>query len=233
MSIIFDVLLIAVVVVVIILSKNKGFVASCLDTLSLVISAVVSFLFTNKIADFVYHLFVEDLVKTTFKNALDDASNGLTVGEKVSTMVDALPQSALKLAEYFGINIEHLKHNTSMGMFTDEELIEVVTEKVAYDIMILIVQAICFIVLFILVSLLVKFVSSFLSATLSKIPLVGQLDSVLGACFGLVKGCIIVVSISVLLTIIVATAEPNSPLLAIEDSFIYGFLKDLSPINIA
>ena len=116
--------------------------------------------------------------------------------------------------------------------YTDEQLIEIVADKVAYDIMIVIVQAITFMVLFVLVSLLVKFVSSFLSDTLSKLPVVGKLDSGLGAVFGLLKGCLIVAAVSVLFTIIVATAEANSPLLAIEESYIYGFLKSISPISL-
>ncbi len=230
MGIVFDLIFVGIIVAVVILSKNKGFVASCLDSLSLIISSIVSFLFTKQIADAVYNLAVRDLVKTSFKNALDDAGRGLTVTDKVDRMVAALPESALKLADYIGVNVEGLKQRVSFGMHTDEELIEIVADKVAYDVMIVVVQAICFMVLFVAVSLIVKFASSFLSHTLSRLPVVGKLDSGLGAVFGLVKGAIIVIAVSVLFTIIVGTAEANSPLLAIDDSYIYNFLKSISPI---
>lgn len=232
MGIIFDVIFVAIIIAVVIMSKNKGFVSSCLDSLSLIISSVVSFLFTKQVADAVYNFAVRDLVKTSFKNALDDANRGITVSEKISTMIDALPEAARKLASYVGVNIESLKQTAGLGATTDEELIEVVADRVAYDVMIVLVQAITFMVLFVLVSLLVKFVSTFLSDTLSKLPVVGKLDSGLGAAFGLLKGCLIVIALSVLFTIIVATAEANSPLLAIEDSYIYGFLKSISPISL-
>ena len=230
MGIVFDLIFVGIIVAVVILSKNKGFVASCLDSLSLIISSIVSFLFTKQIADAVYNLAVKDLVKTSFKNALDDAGRGLTIADKVDRMVSALPESALKLADYIGVNIEGLKQRAAFGMHTDEELIEVVANTVAYDVMIVVVQAITFMVLFVAVSLIVKFASGFLSKTLSKLPVVGKLDSGLGAVFGLVKGAVIVIAVSVLFTIIVATAEANSPLLAIDDSYIYNFLKSISPI---
>ncbi len=232
MGIVFDAIFIGIIIAVVILSKNKGFVSSCLDSLSLVISSVVSFLFTKQVADAVYDFAVRDLVKTTFKNALDEANSGISMSEKVSAMVEALPEEARKLAGYAGVNIEGLKNSASFGSYTDEQLIEIVADRVAYDVMIVIVQAITFMVLFVLVSLLVKFVSGFLSDTLSKLPVVGKLDSGLGAVFGLLKGCLIVAALSVLFTIIVATAEANSPLLAIEESYIYGFLKSISPISL-
>ena len=228
MGIIFDLIFVAIIVAVIIISKNKGFVASCLDSLSLIISSVVSFLFTKQIADAVYNFAVRDLVRTSFKNALEEANSNLTIAEKVNAMVEALPENARKLADYVGVNIEGLKQKASFGMRTDEELIDVVTDVVAYDIMIVIVQAICFMALFVAVSLIVKFASSFLSKTLSKLPVVGKLDTGLGAVFGLVKGIIIVIAASVLFTIIVATAEAESPLLAIDESYIYTYLKSIS-----
>lgn len=230
MGIVFDLIFVGIIVAVVILSKNKGFVASCLDSLSLIISSIVSFLFTKQIADAVYNFAVRDLVKTSFKNVIDNASKGLTIAEKVDKMVAALPEEALKLADYVGVNIDGLKMNAAFGMHTDEELIEIVADKVAYDVMIIIVQAITFMVLFVAVSLIVKFASSFLSQTLSKLPVVGKLDTGLGAVFGLVKGVVIVIAVSVLFTIVVATAETNSPLLAIDDSYIYNFLKSISPI---
>lgn len=233
MGIVFDLVFIAIIVAVIVISKNKGFVASCLDTLSLIISSIVSFLFTKQIADAVYNFAVRDLVKTSLKNALDEANKNLPIAEKVSKMVEALPESARKLADYAGVNIESLKQRTVFGAtYSDEDLVEIVADNIAYDIMILVVQAICFMVLFVAVSLVVKFASSFLSKTLSKLPVVGKLDSGLGAVFGLVKGIIIVIAASVLFTIIVATAEVSSPLLAIEDSYIYTYLKTISPMDL-
>lgn len=232
MGIVFDLIFVGIIVAVVILSKNKGFVASCLDTLSLVISTVASFILTKPVAEAIYNFAVKDLVKNSFKSALDQANGGISIPEKVDEMVNALPEPALKLADYIGVNVEALKQKASLGMYSDEELIEIVSEHVAYDIMIVIVQAICFMALFILVSLVVKFVASFMSATLSKLPVVGSVDAILGAAFGLVKGCLIVVATGVLFTIIVATAEANSPLLAIEESYIYNFLWSFSPIAI-
>ena len=110
------------------------------------------------------------------------------------------------------------------------KLLDPVADKIAYDLMIGVVQVVCFFALFIIFSLVVKALSSFISHVVDKLPIFGGLDSLLGIVFGLLKGAIILLAVGVLLTVIVATAESGSPLLAIEESKIYNVLISLIPI---
>lgn len=230
MSII-DVILVALILIVVYRAYQTGFVKTFLDTFSVFISGIASFALCGTVADAAYNMFVGDLVKTEFKRALDDLNKGTPFGEKISAMVDALPKPAIDIAKYTGVNIDVLKTAVSGASgATDEELIEIVADKMAYDLMIGVVQAISFIVLFVLLSLIVKVLSGFISHIVERIPVVGGLDSLLGIVFGLMKGVIILAAAGVLLTVIVATAEPGSPLLAIEDSAIYGLLSSFNPL---
>ena len=176
-------------------------------------------------------MFVGDLVKTEFKRALDDLNRGTPFSEKISAMVDALPKPAIDIAKYTGVNIDILKTTVSGASgATDEELIEIVADKMAYDLMIGVVQVISFVVLFVLLSIVVKVLSGFISHIVERIPVVGGLDSLLGIVFGLMKGVIILAAVGVILTVVVATAESGSPMQAIEDSAIYGLLSSFNPL---
>ncbi len=230
MSIIIDVILVALILIVVYKSYQNGFVKTFLDTFSVFISGIVSFALCGKVADTAYDMFIGDLVKTEFKRALDEF-NGSGAKDKINAMIDALPKPAIGIAEYTGVNIEYLKSTVSaVSSVSDADLIEVVADKIAYDLMIGVVQIIAFFALFIIVSLVVKVLSSLISHIVEKLPVVGGLDSLLGIVFGLVKGAVILLAVGVLLTVIVATAESGSPLLAIEESKIYGLLSSFNPL---
>ncbi len=231
MSMVIDVILVALILLVVYKAYSKGFVATFLETFSVFISGIVSFALCGTVADSAYNMFVKDLVKTEFARALDEISGSAPIKDKVTAMLDALPKPAIGIAEYTGVNLEYLKSTLwGLGSASNEELIELVADKVAYDLMIGVIEVIAFLGLFILVSLLVRMLSSFFSHIIEKIPVVGGMDSLLGIVFGLVKACVILLAVGVLLSVIVATAGGGSPLLAIEESKIYGFLTGFNPI---
>jgi uncharacterized membrane protein required for colicin V production len=227
---IFDIIFLAVIVLVVVLSAKKGFVASCLDTFSMAISAFVSYILCKPASDYLYDLFIKDLVKTEFKQTLDDMASGLSVRDKVQGMIGALPETAVKLAESMGISINNMSGTLVSSTADEETLIETVASTLAYEVMITLTEVVVFVILFIVVSLLVKFIASFFSKNLEKLPVIGALDTLLGGVFGLVKALVILFAASVLVYIIVQTSDPGSPLEALKASKFYAFMDQYNPI---
>ncbi len=227
---IFDIIVIAIILLIIVLSAKKGFVASCLDSFSMVISAFVAYVFSPKVADILYDMFIKDLVKTEFRQALDDMSSTLSVKDKVAGMIEALPETAVKLAESMGINLNNLVTGIIPSNADNEALIETVADTLAYNIMITLTEIVVFICLFIIATFLVRFVSSFFSHNLEKLPVVGKVDTLLGAVLGLIKAVVIVFAGSVIMYIAAQTAEPGSTLEAIKSSQVYMFMDEYNPI---
>lgn len=228
---IFDIVIIALVVLIVVLSAKKGFVSTCLDTFSMVISAFASYKLCKGAADYLYELFIKDLVKTEFRQALDDMSASLSVKEKVVGMIEALPETAVKLASSMGIDVNNFTSSLVSTIAKDEEaLIENVANTLAYDIMITLTEIVVFVALFIIFTLLIRFVSTFFSNNLEKLPVVGKVDTLLGSVLGLIKAVVIVFAGSVVLYIIAQTAEPGSALESIESSQIYMFMNEYNPV---
>jgi uncharacterized membrane protein required for colicin V production len=228
---IIDIVIIAVAIIVIIASAKKGFVASFLDTFSIVISSFVSYKLSPVVADSMYNLFIRDLVRTEFKQALDEMASNISIGEKVTGMINALPETAVKLASSMGIDVNNFSSAlVSSANTTNEALIDYVADTLAYDVMISLTKIIVFVILFILATLLIRFISSFFSNNLEKLPIIGGIDTLVGGILGVVKAAVIVFAGSILLYIAVQTAEPGSPLEAIKASQIYMFMEQYNPI---
>ncbi len=225
-----DIVIILIAVALIALSAKKGFVASCLDTLSLTISSIVSYKFCSTISDAMYDLFIKDLLKTNFKQTLDDLSASATLDEKITAMLQSLPETARKLATSMGVNVNGFTGSVVNSQMDDEALIEQMASSMVYDIMIKFVEVIVFIALFILIAVIVRFISNFFSHNLEKIPVIGTADTILGGIFGVAKAVVIVFAGSVLLYIIVKTSDPGSPLKQIEASRIFMYMVENNPI---
>lgn len=227
---IFDIVIIALILLIVVLSAKKGFVASCLDSFSMVIAAFGSYKLCATVANSLYDLFIKDLVKTEFRQALDEMSSNLSIKEKVEGMIDALPETAVKLASSMGIDVNNMSSLLIPSSADNEKLIETIADTLAYDIMITLTEIIVFIALFIVFTLLVRFISTFFSHNLEKIPLVGKLDTLLGGALGLVKALVIVFAGSVLLYIIAQTTDAGSPLDFVKSSQFYMFMDQYNPI---
>lgn len=228
---IFDIVIIALMVLVVVLSAKKGFVASCLDTFSLAISAFSSYVLCPIVSQEVYNKFIRDLVKTEFRQALDEMSANLSIQEKISGMLNSLPETAIKLAESMGVDVNGASTALVSSVATSEEaFIDMVVDTFAYNIIITLTEIIVFIALFIAISILVRLISSFFSHNLEKVPVVGKVDTLLGLVLGVVKAVVLLFAASVVLYIVAQTADPGSPMENLEASKIYMFMNEYNPI---
>lgn len=230
MNFVIDIVLIALILFVVISSSRKGFLSTLLDTFSVLISAVVSYMLCTPIAEQLYRLFIRDLVRTRFSRALDEVSASLSIQDKVIAMIEGLPAGAVKLAESIGVDIEQFSHTvTSSSAQTNETLINAVTDGIGYDIMITITEFFVFIILFIVAALLLRFISKFFENT-NKIPLLGKLNALLGGAIGAVKAIVILLVVCTVVFVIASSSEDANIINAVNNSKIVGFVNSYNPI---
>ena len=226
-----DVLIVVLAVVIIALSAKKGFVAACLDAVSVVAAGFASFKLYEPLSQKLYDFCIRDLVKTSFARALDDMSSSLSFLEKVTGMVNSLPETARLVAKGLGFNAESVMKTLNQSVASDNNaLIELVTDKIAFNIMITFTEIIVFMLLFAAICLVIRLVANFFSDNLKKIPVVGSADTLLGGVLGVVKAVVILIVVTTLMYIILSTAKADSPLVAIGDSKLYSFLAGYNPV---
>lgn len=230
MAYIVDIIIIALFVLVVALAYKKGFLSTVIDTFALAISAVVSYMFFEPVAEGAYNLFVRDLVETRFTRVLDDISSSLSVADKVQAMIEGLPPSAVKLAEVMGVNFNSLALSVSYGgELSDEALIDLAVDKIGHTIMINVTEVVTFIAMFIIITIALKFLAGIFKKA-NDIPLLGKLNAVLGGVIGIVKAVAIVFVACTAFYFIAGMSGAKPVIEAVNNSIIYDFIIDNNPI---
>ncbi|MEE1503415.1 MAG: CvpA family protein [Acutalibacteraceae bacterium] len=230
MTYIVDIAIVALFVFVVVMGYKKGFLSTVIDTFALAISAVVSYMFCEPVAQGAYDLLVRDLVETRFTRVLDDISSTLSVSEKVSAMIEGLPPSAVKLSEAMGVNFNSLTLSMSSGgNLSDEALIELAVDKIGHPIMITVTEVITFIAMFVIITLALKFLAGVFKKA-NDIPLLGKLNAGLGGVIGIVKA-VAIVFVACTAFYFIAGMSGAAPVIdAINNSKIYAVIIENNPI---
>lgn len=230
MNFIIDILFIALLIFVIVGSSRKGFISTLLDTFSSIIAAIGSYMLSSPLAEWIYENLVHDLVRTRFIKVLDELSSGLSISDKVMAMIEGLPPMAINLAEAVGMDMRVLANSVFVsGALTDEQLADLVVDKIGYDIMITIIQILSFIALFVVLTLLVRFISKFFE-NVNKIPFIGKINSLLGGVIGIAKAAIVLFFVCTIVFFVISASEENVLVDAINNSTIYKFVIENNPV---
>ncbi len=230
MAYIIDIIIVALFVIVVAMAYKKGFLSTVIDTFALGISAVVSYMFCEPVAEGAYNLFVRNLVETRFTRVLDDISSTLSISEKVSAMIEGLPPSAVKLAEAMGVNFKSLSLSMySGGNLSDEALIDLAVEKVGHPIMINVTEVVTFIAMFVVITVALKFLASIFKKA-NDIPLLGKLNAGLGGVIGVVKAAALLFVVCTAFYFIAGMSGSEPVIDAVNSSIIYGFIIENNPI---
>ncbi len=230
MTYIVDIAIIALFVFIVVMGYKKGFLSTVIDTFALAISAVVSYMFCEPVAQSAYDLLVRDLVETRFTRVLDSVSSSLSVADKVSAMIEGLPPSAVKLAEAMGVNFNSLSLSVSSGgNLSDEALISLAVEKIGHPIMINITEVVTFIAMFVVIAIALKFLAGIFKKA-NDIPLLGKLNAGLGGVIGIVKAVAIVFVVCTAFYFIAGMSGAEPVIEAINNSKIYAVIIENNPI---
>ena len=230
MAYIIDILIVALFVVLVSLAYKKGFLSTIIDTFAVVISAIASHKIFEGVAESAYNLLVRDLVETRFTRVLDDISSTLSVSEKITAMIDGLPQGAVKLAQVMGVNMTALTNSlNTAGNLSDDELIKLAVDKIGHTIMINITEVITFVVLFVVITLALKFLASIFKKA-NDIPLLGKFNALLGGVVGVVKALAIVYIACTGFYFIAGMSGAAPVIEAVNNSIIYKFIVENNPI---
>ncbi len=230
MAYIIDILIVVLFVFLVSLAFKKGFLSTIIDTFAVVISAIASHRLFEGVAESVYNLLVRDLVETRFTRVLDDISSSLSISEKITAMIDGLPQGAVKLAQVMGVDMTSLSNSMNIaGGLSDDELIKLAVDKIGHTIMINVTEVVTFIVLFIVITIALKLIAGIFKKA-NDIPLLGKFNAILGGVVGVVKALAIVYIVCTGFYFIAGMSGAGPVIEAVNSSIIYKFIVENNPV---
>ncbi len=230
MSIILDLIIVGIIAVAVIIAANKGFVKSVVQIAGFVLAIVLSFMFSQPIAQFAYDKIVEPPVAAIIEETVDERLN--ETGENISNAVwDVLPEYVKNNSERLGLDRPSLEENLSASSAeTGEAIAATVCDTVVEPIAVSFIKVIATLVLFIVLSILSRFLAKFLNGIFS-FSIIGKANKLLGGVLGLVNGLIYAIIFILLTTFIISVSGgflffTNE---AVADTFIFKNILNLLP----
>ena len=228
MSIILDVILIAIFAAYVITAAKKGFVRTLLELVAVVAAIFLSFQISPVISQTVYDGFVEKEIVATLEEQISENVDALSVTEKANAVLDSIPDFAVSLASSAGVEISTIKDQISSQKFDSQNLAQSLVDKIAEPIVVGALTIIIFILLAVVLMIALKFVAKLISK-LFDIPLVKSVNKSLGGVLGAIKGALVVVVICTALRFIFGGGDGELSV-AVNDSFVVGLLDEINPL---
>ncbi len=231
MSIILDLLVVAVVALTAVLAARRGFTRTMIEVVGFFLAIYLSFALATPLAQSTYDGLLAPGITSTAERVIGDEIDLETLESTVDRVWDALPQPIVLAASNFGVTktalLQEIRQvgDPDVGKMTD-----LVMSRLVEPTAVLFLKILFGILLFLVLLILVKILARLLGK-LVRLPLVGTLDRTLGAVLGVVKGFIYAFALCSLLAAIAYAADgfliftPE----AIAQSHLFRWLASINP----
>lgn len=227
MSIILDVILVAIFAAFVFFAAKKGFIKTLLELVAVIAALALSYQFSSTLAKGVYDSMVKDNMITAIEEQIDDNVDISTAAKKAEVTIDALPEFVVSVASSVGVDVDSIKSKIISENLNSSNIATELVEKVAEPIVIGALKIVSFILLSVILIFILKFAAGFISK-LFDVPIVGTANRVLGGLLGACKGVVVLVFICTVLDFIFANGDGELAT-AVNESYVIGLLDNINP----
>lgn len=227
MSLILDIILIAILVIFIVTAVKKGFVLSLLEFVAIIAAFALAFSFSPVVAQGVYDGVVEEAMVQSIEEQIDKNIDASNIAETAELTLSVLPDFIVTLASAAGVNVDEIKATMSTANLNSGNIANELVEKVAQPIVVGILTAVFFIILAVLLCFVLKIVAKFISK-LFDLPLIGNVNKTLGGIIGALKGVVVLVFICTILNLVFSNGDGELSN-AVNQSFVINILDYVNP----
>lgn len=217
----FDIVFIAVSVLMIISGMRRGLLVSMISTLKYVVGLPLSYFLSNVLNQRLYDSFVKELV---YKSVLDQISKSRSREaflNSIHTIVSDMPDYLKKSIDL-----------SSLNNMTSEEISKSLTNTILEPISLTILKIVIFIVVFVVFCIVLNiFISIFTKLQQKEHMPLKHTNRFFGGLFGLVKAAVMLFTVSTVIGIICGVIpQDNSFIKQVEDSFVLEFINTNNPL---
>ena len=177
-----DLLIIDILIVGSVVGAKKGFIKAALKMGAGIISIIISYIFTSRLAEFFNKKYIFSPVEEKISVAISRYITDIN-GEEISaeSLVNAIPESLRNILSLVGYNVNDVANNALLaGNNTLEKFISSSSELVAN----ILSTIFAFVILFLGTFIVLRILAVVLDAVIKKIPGISQINSALGFLFG-------------------------------------------------
>ncbi|MBQ4119183.1 MAG: CvpA family protein [Clostridia bacterium] len=202
MSIIIDLVLIAIIALAVIISAKQGFVRTIVGAVGFVAAVVIAFTVSKPLAEVTY----DKLIEPPIVNSISETASG-TVTDTVDGVWNNLPSLITENSERFGFTKESIQGSLTQSTQGDvKETLLSVSQTAIKPIFAELVSTVYAVILIIVLLIVVRFLAKLLNKAFS-FSVVGKLNAALGGVIGLVKGLVIALIICEIIVLVVSLTK--------------------------
>lgn len=224
MSLAIDLGLLAVVLISVIVSAKKGLVRTVLELVAFAAAILLAAQLCTPMATACYDNLLSARVESEIEEKLD-TPEGATSVKKASAVLQSLPDFAKRYAEGSDSTVAALTEQIANGDYSGTDAAKLLNENIAKPVCEAVLRAVLFLMLFAVLGGVFDWLAKVLSK-LFKVPIVKNVNALLGGVFGALKGCAFVLVAALLLTAIAPYAD-TAYREALQASHIVSFVGSL------
>jgi len=232
MSILIDLIVVAVIGIFVFISAKKGFVKTLIETVGFIAAIVIAFSVSGTVSEWAYTSYVEpavvQAVEDKINSAVEEQKEKLPEGAQISVGIEDLPDYIVENAEKLGVSLEAFEARGEEAVAESIETAKETAVSIVKPIATKVVAIIAFIVLAIVLIIVFKFLAKVLNKLFS-FSIIGVANRVLGGVLGGVKGVVIV---TIVCTVLAFIAGVSGGFLIFTDDVINGTLLFKALANI-
>lgn len=225
MSIILDIILIAVLVLFVVLAAKKGFAKSLLELIAVVLALFLAYQLSPAVSNGIYDTAVKDNAIEYMEKQFEEIDSSSSVKQAEVTL-EAIPDFILSLASSAGIDTAGISKSVATelsGKFNPQDAAEKLEEKAVRPIVTGVLNIMIFLLLAVVLIIVLKILAGFI-AKIFNVPFVGTLNKILGAVLGTIKGVAVLVFICTVLEFVFAGGDSEFSS-AVRESKIIEFIN--------
>lgn len=181
MQYLFDIIIVAVLVLFTVIGAKKGFIKAAADLLGGIVAMIAAGILSNPVAEFIYSKLFAEAVEHKVRAVLE------IKGMELDDYFGELPEFVSRWLDFAGINAETVSSRIASS---GDSAAEVVTQTLA-PVFIGFINVFVVIILFLLFMIIIKALANLLTG-LFHLPLLKEVNGILGAVLGLILGAIVV-----------------------------------------
>lgn len=228
MSYFYDIILIILVLAYFIEGKRKGFTRSVVGLVGGIISILLASFLSNYISEWVFDTFMRQNITNEVSGVLQD-----TIGQDINTRSQAIlaifPPFVSNIFSYYGVTAQSI----NVGIFTASQSATTQVVNIIAPIIIDLMRKLSFVIISFLLLFMVRSLTRPV-IRLVRIPIIKQIDGLLGGILGLAKCALIVFIFSFIIyfiTPLMATVPEAIKSETINSTYIFKYVYYNNPLN--
>jgi uncharacterized membrane protein required for colicin V production len=201
MEYIVDIVILVIFGGIVISSVRKGFFKSLFELAGTLISLAVARVLSEGFAPQIFNGFVRKGAEAYLGNALGEVGTK-DYALQAQEALNSIPEALNGIMNLMGIDKAAMLEKIQSADLGGANLVESLMTSVVEPVATAVLQFVLFVILAVVVGFILKIIVRLLDGIIKKLPAVKQLNSALGAVFGVLRGIIVVAVISMLIGVV-------------------------------